>query len=83
MVRGEAAAAIILVAAMLKIFGLSVLAVTAGYLVGLFGGMFLINRFSSNKHDKSVEAAMTSAFVVGPLVAVLALAGTLVYLLQK
>ena len=34
--------------------------------------MFLIETFSSNRHDQSVEAAMTGAFVIGPLMAVTA-----------
>ena len=63
----------------MKTFGLSVLAAIVGYLVGFFGGMFLIETLSSNPHDKSVEAAMTGAFVVGPLVAVVAVIGTLIY----
>jgi hypothetical protein len=35
-----------------------------------FAGYFLIDWFSSNTHDRSVEAAMTSAFVLGPLGAI-------------
>jgi hypothetical protein len=38
-----------------------------GYLVGAFGGGILINALSSNQFDRSVEAAMTGAFVTGPL----------------
>ena len=34
--------------------------------------MLLVEVFSSNTHDKSLEGAMTGAFVVGPLMAVLA-----------
>lgn len=67
----------------MKIFALSVLALILGYAVGLFAGMFLINRFSSNTHDKSVESAMTAAFVTGPIGAVLALVATLFVLLKK
>ncbi|MBI5853818.1 MAG: hypothetical protein HZB35_00995 [Nitrospirae bacterium] len=40
--------------------------------VGLWGGMLAIETFSSNTHDKSPEAAMTGAFVFGPLMAVVA-----------
>jgi hypothetical protein len=47
--------------------------------VGLFGGMVLIETFSSNVHDKSIEAAMTGAFVIGPLVAVAAVIVVLVF----
>lgn len=42
-----------------------------GYFVGLFGGIGLVYLLSSNQHDQSVEAAMTGAFVVGPLTALL------------
>lgn len=63
----------------MKTFGLSLLAAIGGYLVGLFGGMLLIETFSSNTHDKSVEAAMTGAFVFGPLMAVIAVTVTLVF----
>ena len=42
----------------------------AGYLVGAFGGGFMIGALSSNAHDGSVEAAMTGAFVTGPLGAI-------------
>jgi ABC-type antimicrobial peptide transport system permease subunit len=41
-----------------------------GYLLGAFGGGFLVSALSTNTHDRSVEAAMTGAFVLGPLVAV-------------
>ena len=63
----------------MKTFGLVVLAAIGGYLVGLFGGMGLIEFFSSNQHDRSMEAAMTGAFVVGPLLAVLAVVVVLVF----
>ena len=43
-----------------------------GYIVGGFGGGALVSLLSSNTHDRSVEAAMTGAFVLGPLVAVVA-----------
>ena len=43
-----------------------------GYLVGAFGGGFLLSVMSSNEHDLSVEAAMTGAFVFGPLAALIA-----------
>jgi cytochrome bd-type quinol oxidase subunit 2 len=61
----------------LTTIGLSLLAVVAGYAVGLFGGMFLISRLSSNRHDRSVEAATTAALIVGPACALLALVATL------
>jgi ABC-type antimicrobial peptide transport system permease subunit len=63
----------------MKTFGFSILASIVGYVVGLFGGMVLVETFSSNPHDKSVEAAMTGAFVVGPLVVVLSVIATVIY----
>ena len=54
---------------MLRRLALGVLGAIAGYAIGLFGGMGLINLLSSNQHDRSVEAAMTGAFVVGPFMA--------------
>ena len=68
---------------MLKIFGFSLLALVVGYGVGLFGGMWLVNTFSNNPRDRELEAAMTGAFVIGPLVAILALIGTLIFLLVR
>jgi len=43
-----------------------------GYLVGAFCGGYLVSMLSSNVHDRSLEAAMTGAFVFGPLAAVIA-----------
>jgi hypothetical protein len=56
----------------MKTFGLAVLGAIGGYLIGLLSAMFLIETFSSNRHDPSVEAAMTGAFVIGPMMAVTA-----------
>jgi hypothetical protein len=38
-----------------------------GYSIVAFVGYFMIEWLASNTHDRSVEAAMTSAFVLGPL----------------
>jgi hypothetical protein len=54
----------------MKRIGIGLLCAIGGYLVAAFAGYFLIEWFSSNTHDRSVEAAMTSAFVLGPLGAV-------------
>jgi divalent metal cation (Fe/Co/Zn/Cd) transporter len=67
----------------MKTFGLSILAAVVGYLVGLFGGMVLIEAVSSNTHDQSVEAAMTGAFVFGPLAAILAVVAMLAFRLRQ
>jgi cytochrome bd-type quinol oxidase subunit 2 len=52
--------------------GLALAGALAGYLAGAFASYFLVLASSSNVHDRSVEAAMTSAFVVGPLGALVA-----------
>lgn len=54
----------------MKRFGIGVLGFIAGYVICAVVGYFLIDVLSSNGHDRSVEAAMTSAFVIGPLGAV-------------
>ena len=51
-------------------FAIGVLCAVGGYLVAALAGYFLIDWLSSNTHDRSVEAAMTSVFVFGPLGAV-------------
>ena len=51
-----------------------VLGAIGGYVVGAVAGYFLIEWLSSNAHDRAVEAAMTSAFVLGPLGALVGLA---------
>lgn len=45
----------------------------AGYLVGAFGGGWLVTTLTSNAHDGSVEGAMTGAFGIGPVVGLVAL----------
>ena len=42
-------------------------AAIASYVAGGFLGGWLVSVLSSNTHDVSVEAAMTGAFVIGPL----------------
>lgn len=48
-----------------------------GFVVAAAAGYFLVSWLSSNTHDREVEAAMTSMFVVGPVGAVVA--GTVAY----
>ena len=43
----------------------------AGYVIGAFGGGFLVTMLSPNRFDQSMEALMTGAFYTGPLAAVL------------
>ena len=52
--------------------GIGLLYAVIGYIVAAVGGYFLTGLLSSNVHDRAVEAAMTSAFVRGPLGAVTA-----------
>ncbi len=56
----------------MKIFFLSLLVAVAAYLVAAVGGYFLITKLSSNAHDRSMEASMTAAFVLGPIAAIIA-----------
>ncbi len=55
---------------MLKRSLVGCLAGVMGYPLGFGVGLLLVSAFSSNTHDRSLEAAMTGAFVVGPLFAV-------------
>jgi hypothetical protein len=43
----------------------------AGYIVGALLGAGAVELVSPNTHDKSVEMAMTGAFVTGPIGAVM------------
>jgi divalent metal cation (Fe/Co/Zn/Cd) transporter len=52
------------------LFFASLLGLVVGYVVAAFAGGWAIDAFSSNMHDRSVEAAMTAAFVIGPAGAV-------------
>ncbi|MGV3602589.1 MAG: hypothetical protein ACO1N1_15360 [Dyadobacter fermentans] len=56
----------------MKIFFLSLLIAVAAYLIAAVGGYYLITKLSSNTHDKSMEASMTAAFVLGPVAAIIA-----------
>lgn len=64
---------------MLRIVGIALLAAVAGYIVGVFLGIGLVTVFSTNRHDKSMEAGMTGFFFVGPLLAALGFLGALLY----
>jgi hypothetical protein len=56
----------------MKRFGIGLLWGIAGYIVVAIASYFLIQQFSSNHHDRSVEAAMSSVFFFGPIGAVVA-----------
>jgi hypothetical protein len=67
-----------------KTFGLTVLFLVIGYVVGVGAGIGLVHLLSGNRHDKSMEAAMTGFFVAGPIVALLSAGGMLAFrLLSK
>ena len=51
----------------MKYIGLGLLAGLVGYVLVAALSYFLILKFSSNQHDRSLEASMTSVFVLGPL----------------
>jgi hypothetical protein len=56
---------------MLKAIGLALLSGVVGYGAGVALGMFLVYAFSTNQHDKELEAGMTGFFCVGPALAIL------------
>ncbi len=60
----------------MKTFFFLVLAALVGYATGTAVGYFLIMTFSSNVHDRMVEAATTGALIFGPLTAIAAMIGT-------
>jgi ApbE superfamily uncharacterized protein (UPF0280 family) len=55
-----------------------VLGGVAGYVLFAIATYFAVQTFSSNTHDRAVEAAMTAVFVAGPIGAI---AGTVASLL--
>ena len=52
--------------------GFGILWGIVGYLCGAFGGGWLVAQSSSNTFDREMEAAMTGAFFIGPLVGIVA-----------
>jgi len=59
-------------------FGFGLLFAIGGYFAAAVLGYFLVQWFSSNTHDRSVEAGMTSVFFFGPIGAVLAFVAGLI-----
>jgi hypothetical protein len=47
-------------------FLMAMLGVPVGYLVFAFAGYWAIQLLSNNTFDRSLEASMTAAFVIGP-----------------
>ncbi|WP_020607045.1 hypothetical protein [Spirosoma spitsbergense] len=59
----------------MKYAGIGFLIGLAGYVLAALLSYYFIGKFSSNGHDRSVEASMTSLFVFGPIGFVLAFVG--------
>ena len=57
----------------------AVLGMLFGFAIGAIACAVLISLFSGNAHDKSVEMAMTAAFVGGPVGAILGLIAGLMW----
>ena len=56
----------------------ALLGLLIGYPVFAFAGYWAIMLFSGNMHDRSVEASMTSVFVIGPVGAIIGVIAGLV-----
>ena len=56
----------------MKRLGTALLYAIVAYVVAALAGYLLVQQFSSNVHDRALEAAMTGAIVVGPPRAVVA-----------
>ena len=56
-----------------------ILGLVLGFAAGTAIGATLISLFSGNTHDKSVEMAMTSIFVTGPIGAIIGLLAGLLW----
>jgi hypothetical protein len=57
---------------------MAVLGLLIGYPVFAFAGYWLIQLFSGNTFDRSLEASMTAVFAIGPLGAVVGLVAGLI-----
>jgi hypothetical protein len=57
----------------------ALLGVPVGYVVFAFAGYWAIQLLSNNAFDRSLEASMTAAFVVGPAGAIIGFAAGLVF----
>jgi Na+/melibiose symporter-like transporter len=51
----------------MKYIGIGLLTGIIGYVIIAFLSYVLIDKFSSNSHDRGMEAVMTSVFVYGPI----------------
>jgi hypothetical protein len=57
---------------MLRRVGFGILWGIVGYVCGAFAGGWLVAQLSSNTHDREMEAVVTGAIVIGPLVGLVA-----------
>jgi hypothetical protein len=64
---------------LLRRLGFGLLFALAGLVLATIASYFLIMALSSNVHDRSVEAAMTSAFFFGPIGAVVGFIAGAIY----
>lgn len=58
----------------MKRIGIALLCGIGGYIIVAAASYFLVLQLSQNRHDRDVEAAMTSVFFYGPVGAVVAFA---------
>ena len=59
-------------------FLVALLGVLVGYLVFAFSGYWMIELFSNNTFDRSLEASMTAVFAIGPAGAIIGLIAGLI-----
>ena len=62
-----------------KCIGFGFLFAVVAFFLAAFASYFLIMEFSSNVHDRSLEAAMSSMFFFGPLGALLGFVGGVIW----
>ena len=60
-------------------FLIALLGVPVGYVVFAFAGYWAIQLLSTNAFDRSLEASMTAAFVIGPAGAIVGFAAGLIF----
>jgi F0F1-type ATP synthase membrane subunit c/vacuolar-type H+-ATPase subunit K len=64
----------------MRTFGIALLVGAGGYVAGVLLGVLLVQLSSTRKSEKSMEAAMTGFFYVGPVVGLIAFVVALVML---
>jgi hypothetical protein len=58
---------------LLRTLGFGIAGLIGGYVLGAVLGYGAVANFSSNQHDRSVEAAMTACFFFGPVAGLIGL----------